>query len=148
MTNSYDYLKDHKLQTWDSYPFTGKTGTCNYKASSGITTVKSYTKVKGMDPDAMMAAVSKQPVSVAVSSTSSGFFFYGSGVIDSDCNQNVNHAVLMIGYGTENGQDYWLLKNSWGTSWGEKGFFKVLRTNQKGAGLCGVLSNLSSYPNV
>jgi C1A family cysteine protease len=89
-------------------------------------------------------------VAVAVNSRSSDFFFYRSGIISSPkCGTEVNHAVLLIGYGTDNGEDYWLLKNSFGASWGEKGYFKILRTKEKGvAGICGILSPHSSYPNV
>jgi C1A family cysteine protease len=87
-----------------------------------------------------------------VNSRSSDFFFYKSGVITSDkCGTVVNHAVLLIGYGTDAASktDYWLVKNSWGSSWGEKGFFKVKRTMQSGVpGICGILSDHSSYPVV
>ena len=90
-----------------------------------------------------MAAVAKQPVAIAVNSRSSDFFFYKSGVISSEkCGTQVNHAVLLIGYGTDSATktDFWLVKNSWGTSWGEKGFFRVKRSSDKGAGICGILS--------
>lgn len=109
----------------------------------------SYVQIPEKDPQALMAAVAKQPVAVAVNSRSSDFFFYKSGIISSTkCGTEVNHAVLLIGYGSEGGQDYWLLKNSFGASWGEKGFFKILRTNEKNLGVCGILSSHSSYPNV
>jgi hypothetical protein len=85
-----------------------------------------------------------------VNSRSADFFFYKSGVITSEkCGTKVNHAVLLIGYGTDSAskKDYWLLKNSLGTSWGEKGFFKILRTMETGVlGICGILSDHSSYP--
>jgi C1A family cysteine protease len=59
----------------------------------------------------------------------------------------MNHAVSMIGYGTENGVNYWLLKNSWGTSWGESGFFRIKRDSVDGPGICGLLQE-SNYPVV
>ena len=96
-----------------------------------------------------MNAVAKQPVAVAVNSRSSDFFFYKSGIISSSkCGTQVNHAVLLIGYGSEGGQDYWILKNSFGASWGEMGFFRILRTNENNSGVCGILSTHSSYPTV
>jgi hypothetical protein len=75
---------------------------------------------------------------------------YKGGIISSSsCGTNVDHAVNLVGYGSENGKDFWIIRNSWGTSWGEKGYFKILRTNEKGvAGICGILSPHSSYPNV
>lgn len=79
-----------------------------------------------------MAAVAQQPVAVAINSRSADFFFYKSGILSNPaCSTAVNHAVTLIGYGTDavTGKDYWLLKNSFGTSWGEKGFFRVLRTS-------------------
>jgi KDEL-tailed cysteine endopeptidase len=74
---------------------------------------------------------------------------YKSGIISSSgCGTNINHAVNMIGYGTDaNGYKYWLLKNSWGTSWGEKGFFRVKRDTTTSPGVCGVLQQ-SSYPTI
>ena len=69
------------------------------------------------------------------------FQFYSSGIINSNaCGTDLDHAVLVIGYGTEYGVDYWLLKNSWGTRWGDKGFFKIIRTPAKTVGICGLLA--------
>ena len=86
------------------------------------------------------------PVSIAFEVTDE-FESYSSGVfVDSTCNQDpehVNHAVLIVGYGSENGQDYWIVKNSWGPSWGEDGYFRIVR----GANACG-LATCASYPNV
>ena len=72
------------------------------------------------------------------------FQFYGGGVIKSTrCGTDLDHGVLVIGYGMENMTDYWLLKNSWGTGWGEKGYFKILRNmspskSDERKGICGL----------
>lgn len=89
----------------------------------------------------MKAAVALGPVSVAIEADTSVFQFYNSGVIKSKgCGVDLDHAVLVIGYGTDNGTDYWLLKNSWGSRWGDKGFFKILRASDNTVGICGVLA--------
>lgn len=148
MTRAFNYLKTNKLMTWDSYPFIGATGSCKYNGQ-GVTTVSGYAQPVAGDPNAMMAAVAQQPVAVGINSRNADFFFYKSGVISSTtCGTTVNHAVLIVGYGTDaaTGKPYWLIKNSFGPTWGDKGYLKVLRTTEKGPGICGVLSSLSAYP--
>jgi C1A family cysteine protease len=72
---------------------------------------------------------------------------YSGGIINSaKCGSNLDHGVLVVGYGTEKGQDYWILKNSWGASWGESGYFRIKRDmTQDGTGICG-LQEEPSYP--
>lgn len=72
------------------------------------------------------------------------FFYYSGGIftdVNNFCNDWPNHAILLTGFGTEDGIDYWILKNSWGTDWGENGFFRI----QRGVGLCGI-DLYASYP--
>ena len=86
-------------------------------------------------------ALQKGPVSIGVDAASTGFRFYKSGIIKRWCGSDIDHAVLLVGYGTEKGVDYWLVKNSWGPSWGEKGYLRILRDmNKKDAGMCGIQS--------
>merc|ERR1711948_208827 len=103
----------------------------------------------GVSPDsesAMMSAVSQQPVSIAIEADKSVFQLYKSGVLQSSCGSSLDHGVLLVGYGTEDGTDYWKVKNSWGSSWGDAGYVKLLR-GKGGSGECGLLKQ-ASYPVV
>ena len=85
----------------------------------------------------MKAALDQQPLAVAIEADKMVFQTYSSGVLTSSrCGTNLDHAVLAVGYGTEDGQDYWLVKNSWNTTWGDQGYIKLAIVD--GAGICGV----------
>merc|ERR1712154_575527 len=84
----------------------------------------------------MKSALQQQPVSIAIQADQMSFQGYKSGVLTAGCGQQLDHAVLAVGYGTENGNDYWLVKSSWGSFWGMSGYIKIgLNDNQ-----CGVLN--------
>nr|TKR98080.1 hypothetical protein D5086_0000206660 [Populus alba] len=108
--------------------------------------ITGYEDVPQNNENALLQAVAKQPVSVAVDGGGHDFQFYKSGVFKGDCGTNLNHAVTAIGYGTDSdGTDYWLVKNSWGTSWGESGYMRMRRGIGSSEGLCGVAMD-ASYP--
>ena len=88
----------------------------------------------------MATALLSGPVSVGVDASGLAFKFYRSGIIKEFCGTSIDHAVLLVGYGTEYGTDYWLVKNSWTESWGENGYFRVLKDlSKKDEGICGIL---------
>ena len=95
----------------------------------------------------MMAALSKQPVAIAIEADQREFQLYKSGVFTGACGTTLDHGVLAVGYGSENGSDYYLVKNSWGTSWGSSGYIKLARGSayNGGDGQCGILLS-ASYP--
>ena len=110
--------------------------------------VKSYVDVTKYSNTALMTAVAQQPVSVAIEADTFAFQYYKSGIISGTaCGTNLDHAVLIVGYGTSSGVGYWIVKNSWGTSWGELGYFRVAQTTATGPGVCGIMS-MPSYPTV
>ena len=95
----------------------------------------------------MMLALSNQPVSVAIQADQRAFQLYSSGVLTGDCGTGLDHGVLAVGYGTDPNGDYYLVKNSWGESWGENGYIRLGRGSDynNGDGQCGILLQ-ASYP--
>ncbi len=95
----------------------------------------------------MKSYVATTPTTISICSSYDAFYYYYEGVLDSNCGECTDHAVLAVGYGHDpsTGLDYWKIKNSWGSNWGEGGFAKILRTNKIGPGTCGVLKEMT-YP--
>ena len=93
----------------------------------------------------MRSATALGPVSVSIEADETAFQFYTSGVITSGCGSSLDHGVLVVGYGTESGEKYFLVKNSWGSSWGESGYVKIGASDS--SNVCGILSD-GSYPIV
>ena len=91
---------------------------------------------------ALESAVALTPVSIAIEADEPALQFYSSGVLTSGCGQNLDHGVLVVGYGTDNGIPYWKVKNSWGPSWGMDGYIYIKKSSED---LCGVL-DAPSYP--
>ena len=133
MDDGFEYIIDNGICTEKDYSYHAEQGQC------GSCVRKKYidgcADVKPDDEDALMRAVMQQPVAIAIEADKMSFQFYRSGVYSSsNCGKNLDHGVLLVGYGEEDGKKYWKVKNSWGTSWGDDGYIKILRDG----GLCGV----------
>jgi len=116
-------------------------GTCNTNVKA-VTTISSYTDVAGGDEGALLAAINVGPVSVAIEADQQCFQFYTSGVLDdASCGTQLDHGVLAVGYGTLSGKDYYIVKNSWGASWGMSGYILMVRNKDE----CGIATE-NSYP--
>ena len=129
---------------------TGKSGSCETTCDVVKNSViHEYNDVAPSSDDAMMSALMQQPVSIAIQADQKEFQLYQSGVFTGSCGVELDHGVLVVGYGSENGEDYYLIKNSWSTSWGDNGYIKLGRGSQynSGAGQCGMLMQ-GSYPIV
>jgi len=130
-----------------SYPYTALDGNCVYNSSAAYQwNVTDYTHVTPNSVADLQSALAMQPVSVSIEADKLCFQLYKSGVMNNTkCGTTLDHAVLAVGYGNESGQDYWLVKNSWGTSWGEAGYIKLAAV--AGEGICGVQEG-PLYPSV
>lgn len=157
MDNAFTFINKYGgLCTEGAYPYvSGKTsteGTCQ-KTCQLVTGSKiaSFVDVKPDSDDAMMNALVKQTVSVAIEADSMDFQLYKSGVFTGKCGTNLDHGVLLVGYNV----DSYILKNSWGTSWGDGGYIYLGKgidpstgsPYNGGHGQCGVLMQ-ASYPNL
>jgi C1A family cysteine protease len=95
---------------------------------------------------ALKMAVSQQPVTVAIAANTTDFDGYRGGIFKGPCSPTLTHAMLVVGYNTtDDGVDFWILKNSWGKYWGEAGYMRLLRGDEANGGVCGVMLHMS-YP--
>ncbi|XVF78998.1 hypothetical protein PTKIN_Ptkin14bG0183500 [Pterospermum kingtungense] len=149
-TRAFEYIiRNHGLTTNASYPYNATQGTCETekeKETMPGSDITNYGSVPSNNETELLKAVSNQPVTISIEA-SSDFKSYGSGIFNGDCGTNHNHAVTIVGFGTseELGLDYWLVKNSWGEGWGEKGYIRMQRNVAAKEGLCG-LAMFPVYP--
>jgi len=145
MDYAFEYIASgNPLELESTYPYTsghGQRGTCSYSKSKGVGTVSGHSDVSVGSMSQMKAALNGQPVSVAIEADQMAFQAYTSGVISSGCGTRLDHGVLAVGYGTMNGVNYALVKNSWGAGWGDQGYVRISMDNNS----CGIL-NAASYP--
>jgi len=141
----FAYIKKNGISAETDYPYSsggGQTGRCLTQKCQPVVKISGFVDVPHGQEEALKAAVSTQPVSVAIEADKSVFQSYRGGVLDSDkCGKKLDHAVLVVGYGTADGMDYWKVKNSWGESWGESGYIRMVR----GKNMCGIAQQ-ASYP--
>jgi cathepsin L len=143
MDDAFQYIMDNKgIDTEASYSYTAQDGTCHYKSTSCGSTVTSFSDVTSGSESALLTAVYSAPTSVAIDASQSSFQFYSGGVYDEpNCSSTqLDHGVLAVGYGTDSGTAYWLVKNSWGTSWGMNGYIEMSRNKNNQCGIATMAS--------
>ncbi|CAN0890150.1 Senescence-specific cysteine protease SAG39 [Linum grandiflorum] len=147
MDDAFQYVKSKGLTTESNYPYTAADGTCNaVKTNPSSAKINGFEDVPANDEKSLLKAAANQPISVAIDASGSAFQFYSSGVFTGDCGTNLDHGVAVVGYGTSaDGSKYWLVRNSWGTSWGDGGYIKMQRDVGAKEGLCGIAMS-ASYP--
>ncbi|XP_054279205.1 procathepsin L-like [Macrosteles quadrilineatus] len=149
MNDAFEYVKENKgIDTEASYPYEDEEGSCRYKAKNKGATCSGYVDVTSFSENALQQAVAKVgPVSVGIDGSHSSFQLYKSGVYkDPECfDKYITTGLLVVGYGTvKRGEDFWLVKNSFGTNWGMKGYIMIARNHNN---MCGI-ATMPSYPTV
>ncbi|XP_036442873.1 cathepsin L1-like [Colossoma macropomum] len=148
MANAYDFVIGKGLQANSTYPYTAlDTQPCFYEPSQVVAHISDYRFIPNGNEQVLADALAVVgPITVAIDADHPSFMFYSSGIyVNPKCSSsNLNHAVLLVGYGSKGGKDYWLIKNSWGTSWGEGGYMRMIRN---GKNTCGIAS-YALYPIV
>ncbi|KAI9118331.1 hypothetical protein K1719_010663 [Acacia pycnantha] len=148
MDYAFQFIIDNGgIDTEEDYPYHAVDGQCDhYRKNAKVVAIDGYEDVPVNDEKALKKAVANQPVSVAIEAGGREFQLYVSGVFTGRCGTALDHGVAAVGYGTENGVDYWIVKNSWGSSWGEEGYIRMERNvGTTNTGKCGIAME-ASYP--
>ena len=147
MKTAFKYIAENKgIDTEASYPYKAKKGHCEFKKQDIGATVERHVSIFTTDCRALKEAVAKiGPISVGMDASHGSFQLYKSGIYDPNkcSSRKLDHGVLVVGYGKEDGKDYWLVKNSWGKNWGMEGYFKIASKDN----LCGICTS-ACYPVV
>ncbi|CAM6095986.1 unnamed protein product [Calypogeia fissa] len=149
MDDAFEFIiANGGIDSEKDYPYAGVQNECiKDKLGAKVASIDSYEDVPENDEASLEKAVTGQPVSVAIEASDRGFQFYSSGVFTGTCGTDLDHGVLVVGYGTDSGTPYWIVKNSWSDSWGENGYIRMARQIKAKTGKCGIAMQ-PSYPTI
>jgi hypothetical protein len=152
MDNGFEWIVENRgVDDEEDWGYLAKDRRCNWfkKRRAKAASIDGFKDVPRNDEDALKKAVSQQPVAVAIEADHREFQLYSGGVFDGECGTNLDHGVLVVGYGYDGEsaghKHYWTVKNSWGAKWGEEGYIRIARGGMGPAGQCGVAMQ-ASYP--
>ncbi|OHT15261.1 Digestive cysteine proteinase 1 [Tritrichomonas foetus] len=140
------WIQGGKFMKDDDYPYVPSVQSCKFDSSKGVTHMRTYYSTwRGDEEDLKNSVVTYGAHAIAMDCSNNNFHNYGGGIYQDDASCSsffMDHCMCLVGYGVEDGTGFWIIKNSWGTSWGEEGYFRIIRN---GSNLCGVASN-AIYP--
>jgi len=147
MESAFTYLMGASLETEDDYPYEEKfVFSCGADPAKGVTSITGFNVVPANNSDELLNYLMNGPVSVSIEADQPVFGSYTGGIISGpECGTQLDHGVLAVGYGTEDGVEYITVKNSWGPSWGESGYFRLAVADAEGT--CGINQD-ASQPTV
>lgn len=142
----FDYIMTNGISTDAQYAYTGKDGKCKNTTVTHVFKIAGCKDIPYEDLDSLQDALSVNVISIAVCAECTAFEYYSSGIIKKNCCTDLDHGVALVASGVDAGTPYWRIRNSWGASWGEKGYLRVLKETGTGkSGMCGV-AMAASYP--
>jgi len=142
----FHYAIQYGTETEDDYPYTATDNTCKYDSTKVVARISDYGSIDQGDEDEFTRVLAENsPVALAIDASQSSFMFYSGGIYsDPKCTTNIDHGIMAIGYGVDNNIPYYILKNTYGPNWGEKGYIRIIRNGQN---MCGV-AKFCYYPIV
>jgi len=148
MEDAFQYTAQNGIETEADYPYVGRDTQCAYTASKAVKVNTGYIDVQVKNATALKEAIVQQPVSVAIQANQLVFQFYLGGVIKSLCGDKLDHGVLAVGYDIIKDTEAYIVKNSWGGSWGAQGYVYISTNGaaNKGNGVCGILAD-ANFPS-
>jgi KDEL-tailed cysteine endopeptidase len=132
---AFKYLQTHQACTESSYPYQCPDSRGCRSCTAATPVIKSYAVVQQSNETALKAAVFERPVAIGIAA-SGDFMNYKNGIFSGSCPGGRDHAVVLVGYGSQNGQNFWILRNSWNTGWGENGYMRIARGGHGNDGIC------------
>jgi len=140
--NAFRWIKENGICSAADYPFSGRDEDC-VAGCVPVTKLSTINDIPTSSEQDLLEAVAGQPVGVAIEADQSAFQFYSSGIFTAACGRELDHGVLVVGYSSQGAQPYWIVKNSWGSSWGEQGYIRMVRNRN----ICGI-ADLASHVTI